>query len=155
MLVRKGQRTGIFDLEDVGAIQLNPVKSKEDEPMIMDNPHILIDATDIKRDNGKILISHAMLIVKEQLRVTGIRKVTREEYIYTMYHFVNDMELVYVNEITVKVLLEWLSKLGDVSNVTKNSRLRVIKAMLNRFYDNGWFEKNWWKPLKIKMDEKN
>ena len=53
MLVRKGQRTGIFDLEDVDAIQLNPVKSQEDEPMIMDNPQILIDATDIKRDNGK------------------------------------------------------------------------------------------------------
>ena len=70
ILVRKGQRTGIFDLEDVDAIQLNPVKSQEDEPMIMDNPQILVDETDIKRDNG-------------------------------------------------------------------------------------WFEKNWWKPLKIKMDEEN
>lgn len=70
MLVRKGQRTGIFDLEDGDAIQLNPVKSQEDEPMIMDNLQILVDETDIKRDNG-------------------------------------------------------------------------------------WFEKNWWKPLKIKMDEEN
>lgn len=51
------------------------------------------------------------------------------------------------------VLFEWLSKLGDVSNVTKQSKLRVLQAVLNRFYDNGWFEKNWWKPLKIKIDE--
>jgi len=160
-LVRKGQRTGIFDLKDVDSIQLNsqlntklnPIKQQKEETLVIGTPQILVEPTQIKR-NGKIPISNALLIIQEQLKITGIRKVTAYEFIHTIKRFTNDMELEFVEDITLEVLLEWLSKLGDISNVTKNSRLRVIKAVLNRMYDNGWFEKNWWKPLKIKTDEK-
>lgn len=156
-MVRKGQRTGVFDLHDVDSIQLNPptieIERKEESTIIQGNPKILVDATEIKMNNGKISIENALLIVKEQMKISGIRQVTSHEYIYIMKRFAKEMDLVYLDEITMGVLFEWLSKLGNVSNVTKQSKLRVLKAVLNRFYDNGWFEKNWWKPLKIKVDE--
>lgn len=148
------QRTGIFDLDNVNTIQLSSARKdlKESIPII-NNPKILVDATEIKVNNNKIPISKAILIVKEQMKVSGIRTVTMQEYIYVMNRFTREMELVYLNEITLDKVFEWLSKLGDVSNVTKQSKLRVLKAMLNRFYENGWFEQNWWKSLKIKADE--
>jgi len=148
------QRTGIFDLDDVNEIKLSSTKKVEKESVAeIVNPSILVDATEIKMDNGIILISKALLIVKEQLKICGIRKVTIEEYVYTFNRFIKEMELDYLNEITLDTVFEWLSKLGDVSKVTKQSRLRVLKAVLNRFYDNGWFSKNWWKDIKIKTDE--
>lgn len=146
-------RTGIFDLDDVNVIKLSSPNKAEKESQVIDIPRILVDATDIKTDNDKIVISKALLIVKEQLKISGIRKVTIQEYIYTMSRYIKEMELTYLDEITLDSIFEWLSKLGDVSNVTKQSRLRVLKAVLNRFYDNGWFSKNWWKDLKIKTDE--
>lgn len=148
------QRTGIFDLEDVNSITLPTVKEDvRESASIIPNPKILVDATEIKKDNNKILISKAVLIVKEQMKISGLRPVTLQEYIYVINRFTKEMEMNYLSEITLDSLYEWLSKLGDVSNVTKQSKLRVIKAVLNRFYDNGWFEKNWWKDLKIKTDE--
>lgn len=147
------QRTGIFDLEDVNSITLSTVKEDvRKSASIMPKPKIFVEATEIKKDN-KILISKAVLIVKEQMRISGLRSVTLQEYIYVINRFTKELELKYLDEITLDALYEWLSKLGDVSNVTKQSKLRVIKAVLNRFYDNGWFEKNWWKDLKIKTDE--
>lgn len=148
------QRTGIFDLSDVNTIQLSAPKEIEKKSVVtMKNPRILVDATEIKMNNGKIPISKAILIVKEQMKISGLRAVTTQEYIYVMSRFTKEMELFYLDEITLDTLFGWLSKLGDVSNVTKQSKLRVIKAVLNRFYDNGWYEKNWWKDLKIKTDE--
>ena len=53
-MVKKGQRTGVFDLTDVDTINLNPIKLQEDkkkEPtVIMGNPQILVDETDIKQN---------------------------------------------------------------------------------------------------------
>lgn len=152
-VVKKGQRTGIFDLHDVDAIQLNPPTMQVQRGNSIGNPKIFVEATELMANNSKIPIEKALMIVKEQMKISGIRPVTRQEYIYVMKRFANEMELVYLDEITMDTVFEWLSKLGNVSNVTKQSKLRVLKAVLNRFYDNGWFEKNWWKPLKIKVDE--
>ena len=46
-MVKKGQPTGIFDLEDVDTIRLGS-KSKEDSTVVIGNPQILVDATNIK-----------------------------------------------------------------------------------------------------------
>ena len=81
-MVRKGQRTGIFDLDNVDAIKLNLIKQQKEETVVIGVPQILVEPTEIKR-NGKIPISNAILIIQEQLKITGIRKVTASEYIYT------------------------------------------------------------------------
>lgn len=152
------QRTGIFDLNDVvDKIQLNAAEEKAEEENRNESlgfvfPKVLIDVKEIKKNNNKIPVDKALIIVKEQMKLSGIREVTRKEYIYTFNRLVRDMEVEYLTDITLDVIYGWLSNLGDVSNVTKQSRLRVLKAVLNRFYDNGWYEKRFWKDLKIKVD---
>lgn len=158
------QRTGVFDLDDaIATIRLNPLDSQQVEDLSSsitvsgvksDAPRVLVDATEIKTANNTILIDRALLIVKEQMKLSGLRKVTINEYVYTFNRLINEMDLKYLDEITLEVIFEWLSSLGDVSNVTKQSRLRVLKAVLNRFYDNGWYRKKFWKDIKVKVDNK-
>ncbi|MGE7928209.1 hypothetical protein [Lysinibacillus xylanilyticus] len=70
------QRTGVFDLEDViNKIELKPLedKQKEDIAPTIIAPKILVDATEIETTNNTIPIDRALLIVKEQMRLSGIR----------------------------------------------------------------------------------
>ncbi len=72
-------------------------------------------------------IEKALLIVKERMKISGIRPVASQEYINIMKRFAIEMELVYLDGNTIHVLFEWLSKLGDVSNVTKQSKLGCLR----------------------------
>lgn len=96
-MVRKGQLTGVFDLHDVDAIQLNQpaIKSQQQEKMTIGNPKIFVEATELKANNGKVSIEKALVIVKEKMKISGIRPVTSQEYIYIMKRFADEMDLVY------------------------------------------------------------
>ena len=48
-VVRKGQRTGIFDLKDVDEIKLNPIKQQKEETVVIGKPQIFVEPTEIKR----------------------------------------------------------------------------------------------------------
>lgn len=88
------QHTGVFNLEDVtNKIELKPLedKQKEDIAPTIIAPKILVDATGIKTTNNTIPIDRALLIVKEQMRLSGIRKATIREYVYTFNSLVDHM----------------------------------------------------------------
>ncbi len=156
-MVRKGQRTGIFDLEDITkGIQLPNFEGsfQQEETILITPPKLTIDVTELNGGNKGIEIKSALIIVKEQMRLSGIRKATISEYIYTFNRLVDAMEIEYVDDIKLESIFGWLGSLGDISDVSKQSRLRVIKAVLNRFYDNGWIEKNFWKDVRIRVDTK-
>lgn len=135
-MTKKKHTLPIFNLDDVDKIQLKPQ----------------IDVTDTPRSN-KILLSNALRIIEQQMITVGMRKSSIREYIYTMNRFINDMNLVYVGDIKKDVVLQWLSTL-DCKDITRSSKLRVIKSILSKMYENGWIDKDWWKPLKIKVDTK-
>ena len=90
-MVRKGRRTGVFDLHDVDAIQLNPpaIQSQQEEKNT--NPKVFVEVTELKADNGKISIEKALMIVKEQMKISGIRPATSQEYMYIMKRFANEI----------------------------------------------------------------
>jgi len=114
-------------------------------------PKILVDVTEVKEGKKGIKVANALLIV---MRLSGVRKGTVKEYIYTFNRLVEAMEIEFLNEITLEMIFNWLSKLRDFSDVSKQNHLRIIKAVLNRFYDNGWLEKNFWKDIRIRVDTK-
>ncbi|MFF2175510.1 tyrosine-type recombinase/integrase [Lysinibacillus sp. NPDC058147] len=154
---RNKRRTGIFDLNDIiGSIQLPNFNGafQQDDTELIAPPKILVDVTEVKEGKKGIKVANALLIVKEQMRLSGVRKATVKEYIYTFNRLVEAMRIEFLYEITLEVIFNWLSKLGDISEVSKQNRLRVIKAVLNRFYDNGWLEKNFWKDVCIRVDTK-
>ncbi|KOP78293.1 hypothetical protein AMS59_10445 [Lysinibacillus sp. FJAT-14745] len=64
------------------------------------------------------------------------------------------MNIEYLDEITTETLFGFITLLGDLKDITKQSKLCVIKAILNRMVGNGWIEKRFWKDIKIKVDGK-
>jgi len=154
--VRKNsQRTGIFDLENMNPIELKTInpKNENNEPLIT-APTIMIDVNSVRIKGNRISAYSALIIVKEQMRLSGIRKQTIKEYDYNFRRLLTKMNVEYLDEITAETLFGFISSLGDVKDVTKQSKLRVIKAILNRMFDNGWIEKRFWKDIKIKVDGK-
>lgn len=86
------------------------------------------------------------------MEISGLKKATIQEYNYTFNRFINDLNLTYVSEITQKSIYEWLSKLENANAVSKSNKLKVISAVLNRFF--GWVQTKFWKAIKIKTDKK-
>ncbi|MFJ8515480.1 hypothetical protein [Lysinibacillus xylanilyticus] len=135
------QRSGLFDLKDMkGEVNLNfDAQLSQLEQVASLNEFV---TTNLQRAvNKRIYVANALIIVKDQMRLAGLRQRTIEEYIYTFNRLINDMKIEFLDEITLEVIFNWLGSLGEISDVSKQSRLRVIKAILNRFYDNGWYEK--------------
>ncbi|GAA3320965.1 hypothetical protein GCM10020331_034110 [Ectobacillus funiculus] len=59
----------------------------------------------------------------------------------------------YVAEISANTIYHWLDSM-DVSNQTKLTRLKCLKAFLSRCFDNRWIEMKFWKTINIKVDQK-
>ena len=149
------QRTGIFDLENtqpIDLLKMNPT-SERNEPLIK-APKLMVDVDSVRLIGNRISANTAFIIVKEQMRLSGIRQQTLKEYDYIFRRFLTNMNIDYLDEITAESIFGFIASLGDVKDITKQSKLRVVKAILNRMYDNGWFEKKFWKDIKIKVDEK-
>lgn len=46
------------------------------------------------------------------------------------------MNIEYADEISLETLFGFIASLGNVKDITKQSKLRVVKAILNRMFDN-------------------
>ncbi|WP_341299614.1 hypothetical protein MHB44_13730 [Lysinibacillus sp. FSL H8-0500] len=147
------QRTGIFDLEHMSPIELKKVNpnNEHDEPLII-APSIVVDVNSVRLKGNRISAHSALMVVKEQMRLSGIRKRTIGEYDYIFNRMLKTMNVEYVDEISLETLFGFIASLGDVKDTTKQSKLRVVRAILNRIFDNGWIEKRFWKDVKIKVD---
>lgn len=148
------QRTGIFDLNDVTeSIQLDSI-SKFSNQKNQTIPKIPLVTGSENITNFRMPVDKGLLIVMEQMRLSGIRYPTRKEYTYIFNRFIRNTRIEFLDEINLDVIFEFISSLGEVSDVTKQSKLRVLKAILNRFFDNGWIKRKFWKDVKIKVDTK-
>lgn len=153
MSKKRNQRLGIFNLENSAPIEL--VKKSEEKAKAVDNgPAIMLDVSLFNTGNNRINARTAFLICKEQMRLSNIRPQTIKEYEYNYNRFIETMQIDYLDEINLEVLYRFLDSLGDVSDVTMQSKVRKLKAILNRFHDNGWINRRFWKDLKIKVDTK-
>lgn len=126
------KRSGVFDVQvDVRSL-LNP-------------------ANQPKKD--LLTIETALETVSKQMQVSGYRKRTISDYQLHVNHFANVNRIEYVSEINSDTIYNWLDSM-KVSNQTKLTRLKCLKAFLSRCFDNGWFEANFWKMINVKVDKK-
>lgn len=141
------RKSGLFDLDDVNLnAKLAPT---------MKNEVAVSTIKDYKKpQNERVTIENAMKIVNRQMEMSGLRPRTIKEYNYTLNRFATAFDLVYLDEITVEKIYEWLHLLGNISNFSKLNRLKSLTALFNRFNENGWYEKKFWKDVKIKVDKK-
>ncbi|UOQ86213.1 tyrosine-type recombinase/integrase [Gracilibacillus salinarum] len=96
-------------------------------------------------------INKALTTVIKQMRASGLRPRTINDYELHVNHFVEVTGVSYVEDITVNCIYEWLSSM-NVNNQTKLTRLKCLKAFLSRCLDNGWITVNFWRSIRIKVD---
>ncbi|GGJ49702.1 tyrosine-type recombinase/integrase [Virgibacillus salexigens] len=96
-------------------------------------------------------IEKALTAVVRQMKASGLRKRTINDYMLHVNHFAEVTKVKYIEEVTADYIYEWLSSM-NVNNQTKLTRLKCFKAFLGRCMDNGWITANFWKNIKIKVD---
>lgn len=108
--------------------------------------------TDDKKTHG-ITIDQALQIIINQMEISGYRDRTISDYKYMVNRLKKDTGVVYLSDITIATLYNWLGQM-DVKNETKLIRLKCIKAVLGKCFDNGWYKDKFWKQVNVKVDNK-
>lgn len=116
-----------------------------------------LDVTDLVRNKDvkvkkSLSIEQALSILVKQMEVSGFRKRTISDYQLHMNHLMKVTGVSYLSEITSDTIYEWLASMA-VSNQTKLTRLKCLKAILSKCFNNGWYEQNFWKQINIKVDK--
>lgn len=109
-----------------------------------------------KQDEKKkhdITIDQALEVIIRQMEVSGYRERTINDYKYYVNRLKKETDVVYLSDITISTLYEWLGKM-NVKNETKLIRLKCIKAVLGKCFDNGWYQDKFWRQVNIKIDNK-
>ena len=99
----------------------------------------------------KRTIKNSLEIITRQLTLLGRRERTIHDYTKWTLNFCDVTGSVYLSDITVESIYSWLSSM-NVSASTRNIRLKSFKAVLSRFFDNGWLPSKFWKNIVIKVD---
>jgi len=97
-------------------------------------------------------ISQALAIIVRQMEVSGNRPITIQGYQRNVKSFQEYAQIKYLEEISNELIYGWLESM-DVSNQSKLTRLKCLKAFLSRCFDNGWIDRKYWKPITIKVDK--
>lgn len=108
------------------------------------------DSTPVTRPKRRS-IEQALKIITQQMEVSGYRERTISDYNIHVRHFAKATRIQFVEEITAESLYVWLSSM-NVSNQTKLTRLKCVKAFLTRCMDNGWITQRFWKTVNVKVD---
>lgn len=124
-------------LDELHTTRSNTPKEESKQPVLSDS----------------ILITNALDIITKRMKVSGYRSRTINDYILYVQHFQSVTGVQYVSDITADTIYRWLDSM-KVSNQTKLTRLKCLKAFLSRCFDNHWIEMKFWKTINIKVDQK-
>jgi site-specific recombinase XerD len=102
-------------------------------------------------DLDRMTIKKSLATITRQMEISGNRPRTISDYSIQVNHFAETTRITYLDDITAESIYEWLSRM-EVSNQTKLTRLKCLKAFLSRCFSNGWIEKQYWKPITIRVD---
>lgn len=98
-------------------------------------------------------IDQALNTIIRQMEVSGYRARTISDYKLHVNHFAEVAGVKYLNEITSNHIYAWLSSM-NVSNQTKLTRLKCLKAFLSKCFNNGWLQMKFWTNITVKVDNK-
>lgn len=93
-------------------------------------------------------------ILYTRLRIENLRDRTIKDYMkwYKSYiEYCSSKKINNLSELNSNTIYDWLSSM-NVSDTTKNIRLKSLKATLNRLYDMNYLSDKFWKNIRIKVD---
>lgn len=96
-------------------------------------------------------VEKALAAVIRQMKAAGLRERTISDYEIYVNDFIEKTGVKVLREITADHVYAWLASM-NVSNQTKLTRLKCLKAFFSRCFDNGWFESKFWNSIRIKVD---
>lgn len=122
------KRKGLLDVEvDVRELLEGISDSSSTASKAMtEHPNTLSDS---------IMIPNALDVITRQMRVSGNRNRTISDYVLHVDHFQSVTNIQCVGDITTNTIYKWLDSM-NVSNQTKLTRLKCLKAFLSRCFDN-------------------
>lgn len=97
-------------------------------------------------------LDRVMDIIIQQMKVSGYRERTITDYISYMAQFRKATNVTSLEDITTDTIYLWLDSM-NVSNQTKLTRLKCLKAVLGKCFNNGWFSSKFWHGINIKVDK--
>lgn len=100
-----------------------------------------------------IPIKDAIAIVTQQMQIVELRPRTIESYMYVFKRFCEMSNIKKTSDINADAIYQFLSR--PLTANGKKTQLKQLKAVLNRFYNNGWFSQKFWADIQIKVDEVN
>lgn len=96
-------------------------------------------------------ILKALEVVTRNMKVAGFRARTISDYTMHVTHFAKITGAETLEELEASHIYDWLASM-NVSNQTKLTRLKCLKAFLGRCFDNGWMQSNFWRAIVIRVD---
>lgn len=127
------------------------VTKKIEALTVSTNVSKILKDTEVKSSKRKITVEKALEILNRQMKINGIRERTLKDYNLIFNQFAEFNNVTYLEEFTSQSIYDWLDSM-DVSKVTKKNRLKYVKAMLTKCYDNGWFENRFWNTIQIRIE---
>nr|WP_231885794.1 phage integrase SAM-like domain-containing protein [Sporosarcina psychrophila] len=98
-------------------------------------------------------VEKALFTIFQQMKLNGYRERTLNDYELIFNKFAEITGVQYLEEITVDTIYKWLGSM-KVSQSTKSTRLKCLKAVLGKCYHNGWYDSQFWFTVQIKLDKK-
>ncbi|WEZ17802.1 tyrosine-type recombinase/integrase [Bacillus safensis] len=111
----------------------------------------LANTTVAVKEEGRDLDS-VIEIITQQMKVSGYRERTITDYLNYMAQFRKATNVKYLEGVTTDAIYSWLNSM-DVSNQTKLTRLKCLKAILGKCFNNGWVQSKFWHGINIKVDK--
>lgn len=96
-------------------------------------------------------IAAALKTVTRNMEVAGYRPRTISDYTLHVTHFAEITGTETLDELEAAHIYDWLASM-NVSNQTKLTRLKCLKAFLGRCFDSGWLQSNFWRAIVIRVD---
>ncbi|NIK11150.1 tyrosine-type recombinase/integrase [Alkalibacillus almallahensis] len=103
------------------------------------------------RETHALTIEQALARVKRQMEISNYRERTIVDYEHYVSKFAEFIDVKRLADLKNDHIYAWLSSM-DVSNQTKLTRLKCLKAFLNKCYRNGWLSHNFWRDINVKVD---
>lgn len=104
-----------------------------------------------ERKVDEFTVLKALDAVVKQMEATGLRERTISDYTMHVKHYVEITGVRAITDVSAATVYEWLGSM-QVANQTKLTRLKCLKAFLERCTENGWLTERFWRSIKIKVD---
>ena len=140
------KRKGIFEVEpDISLFKQEAGTGSIQQKLLGASSSNTVSSS---QNDGRDLDS-IMEIIIQQMKQVGIGK-EQSLIISDMSYFREATNVELLDDITLDTIYLWLDSMA-VSNQTKLTRLKCIKAILSKCFNNGWFSSKFWHGINIKV----